>query len=74
MSTNRDRVLTTVRIDPQLFEDFKVECVRRKFTFQKLAERTIHLYLNDEEFRKQVHNHNILMQSKSELTIYDIAA
>ena len=46
MSTNRDRVLTTVRIDPQLFEDFKVECVRRKFTFQKLAERTIHLYLN----------------------------
>jgi len=59
MSTNRDRVLTTVRIDPQLFEDFKVECVRRKFTFQKLAERTIHLYLNDEKFRKQVHNHNI---------------
>tara|TARA_S200002703_G_scaffold6189_1_gene6888 strand:- start:3829 stop:4008 length:180 start_codon:yes stop_codon:yes gene_type:complete len=59
MSANRDRVLTTVRIDPQLFEDFKVECVRRKFTFQKLAERTIHLYLNDEEFRKQVHNHNI---------------
>lgn len=59
MSTNRDRVLTTVRIDPQLFEDFKVECVRRKFTFQKLAERAIHLYLNEDEFRKQVHNHNI---------------
>jgi hypothetical protein len=59
MSTNKERVLTTVRIDPQLFEDFKVECVRRKFTFQKLAERTIHLYLNDEEFRRNIHNHNI---------------
>jgi hypothetical protein len=25
---------------------------------QKLADHTIHLYLTDENFRKQIHNHN----------------
>ena len=60
MSTsNKNRTLTTVRLDPQLFEDFKVECIRRKFTFQKLAERAIDLYLNDEDFRRSIHNHNV---------------
>jgi hypothetical protein len=49
--------LTSVKIDEDLFEDFRVECVRRKFSLQKLTERAIHLYLTDNEFKKQIHNH-----------------
>ena len=52
-----DKKLTTVKIDEDLFNDFKVECIKRKFTFQKLAERAIDLYMKDEEFRKRIHNH-----------------
>ena len=57
MSTN-EKKLTSVKIDQSLWEDFRVECVRRKFSFQKLSERAIDLYLNDEEFRRKITNHN----------------
>jgi hypothetical protein len=51
---------TSVKIDKDLWEDFKVSCVKHKFSLQKLAERTIHLYLTDEEFRKSIQSHNNL--------------
>tara|TARA_R110000796_G_scaffold11940_3_gene39946 strand:- start:5933 stop:6121 length:189 start_codon:yes stop_codon:yes gene_type:complete len=57
---SKDQQLTSVKIDKSLFEQFKVECIKRKFSFQKLSERAIHLYLTEEEFRKQVHNHTNL--------------
>ena len=55
--SKRDMTLTSVKLQSDLFEDFKVECVRRKFSFQKLADRSIHLYLTDEDFRRKIHNH-----------------
>lgn len=50
--------LTSVRVEQELFEEFKMECVRHKFSFQKLADRAIFFYLTDEEFRTKVHNQN----------------
>ena len=55
--SDKNQQLTSVKIDKGLFEEFKVECIKRKFSFQKLSERAIHLYLTNEDFRKQVHNH-----------------
>jgi hypothetical protein len=52
--------LTSVKVKSDLFENFKIECVRRKFSFQKLSDRAIHLYLTDEDFRKKIHNHSNL--------------
>ena len=43
--------LTSVKIVDHLFEDFKVSSIRHKFNLQKLANRAVHLYLTDEEFR-----------------------
>ena len=57
---SKDMTLTSVKIQSELFEDFKVECVRRKFSFKKLSDRAIHLYLTDEEFRKKINNHTNL--------------
>ena len=57
---SKDQQLTSVKINKTLFEQFKVECIKRKFSFQKLSERAIHLYLTEEEFRKQVHSHSDL--------------
>ena len=48
--------LTSLKVKEDLFENFKIECVRRKFSFQKLADRSIFLYLTDEEFRKKITN------------------
>jgi hypothetical protein len=58
--SEKKQVLTSVKIDTDLFDKFKIECIKRKFSFQKLSERAIHIYLTNEDFRKQVHNHNNL--------------
>jgi hypothetical protein len=49
--------LTSVKVDKDLFDNFKVECVRRKFSLNKLVNRAIDLYLTNEDFRKQVTSH-----------------
>jgi len=54
---NKD-ILTSVKVDKDLFETFKIECVKRKFSLNKLVNRTMDLYLNDENFRKQLTNYN----------------
>jgi hypothetical protein len=47
---NKDMTLTSVKIKSDLFENFKIECVKENFSFQKLADRAIYLYLTDEKF------------------------
>lgn len=48
--------LTSVKVPENLFEEFKIACVKYKFSVQKLTERCMFLYLTDEEFRKNIHN------------------
>ena len=58
--------LTSVKVSEELFEEFKVLCVRTKFSLQKLVDRSIHMYLTDDDFRKQIHNHTNLALSGSQ--------
>jgi len=53
---NKDNILTSVKVPEALFEDFKVECIRTKFSIQKLTERAMYLYMVDDSFRKMLHN------------------
>ena len=57
--------LTSVKIVDHLFDEFKVSSIRHKFNLQKLVNRAVHLYVEDEEFRKKVHNHTDLTISGS---------
>jgi predicted HicB family RNase H-like nuclease len=50
--------LTSVKVDKELFDVFKLECIRRKFSLNKLVNRAMDLYIQDEEFRKKITNHN----------------
>jgi hypothetical protein len=52
----KEMTLTSVKVQRGLFEDFKIECVKRKFSFQKLADRSLFLYLTDEDFRKKINS------------------
>ncbi len=51
--------LTSVKIDNELWDQFRIECIKRKFSFQKLSERAIDLYMNDDEFRRTITNHDL---------------
>ena len=62
---NEKLTLTSVKVHQDLFEEFKVASIKNKFNLQKLTNRAIHLYLSDEEFRKQLHNHTDLIMSGS---------
>lgn len=55
MSQNQQ--LTSVKVDKHIFESFKIETIKTKFSLQKLADRCMHLYLTDPEFQKKIHNH-----------------
>ena len=57
MTNKKDMTLTSVKVQSGLFEEFKVATVRYKFSLQKLTERSIHLYLTDESYRKKLHSH-----------------
>jgi len=48
--------LTSVKVPEDLFEQFKIACVKYKFSVQKLTERSMYLYLTNEDFRKKIHN------------------
>ena len=56
MSNSKKMTLTSVKVQGDLFEQFKIECVKRKFSFQKLADRALFLYLTDEDFRKKINS------------------
>ena len=56
MTNKKSMTLTSVKVKSDLFENFKIECVKRKFSFQKLADRSLFLYLTDEDLRKQITN------------------
>ena len=58
--SKKEMTLTSVKVQSALFDDFKMSCVKHKFSLQKLVDRTVHLYLTNEEFRKNIHNHNNL--------------
>ena len=49
-------ILTTVRLQDELFEAFKLEAVKNKITMRNLLERAMFLYLTQEEFKKTINN------------------
>ena len=43
-----------MKVEEGSFAQFKVECVRDKFTLHNLVNKCMKLYLNDEDFRKAI--------------------
>lgn len=50
--------LTSVKVTQPLFDEFKIACYQHNFSFKKLADRAIYLYLTDDDFRDKLHNQN----------------
>lgn len=47
-------VLTSVKVEEGQFAQFKVECVRDRFTLTGLVNKCMKLYIHDEDFRKAI--------------------
>ena len=51
--------LTTVHVIDELYKKFKVESISGSINLQKLVNRCMDIYINDESFRNSVSNHVI---------------
>ena len=61
----KDTKLTSVKILENLYNNFKIKTVSNDMTLQKLTNRCINLYVNDEDFRSRVESDNQLLISGS---------
>ena len=59
--------LTSVKILEDLYKRFKQTTVNTKMTLQKLTNRSIDLYLTDENYKNKLETHNNLTISGSNL-------
>ena len=57
--------LTSVKILDSLYSRFKLATVNTKMTLQKLTNRSIDMYLEDENFREQLETSQQLVESGS---------
>ena len=61
----KDVKLTSVNILENLYNHFKVTVVNSNMTLQKLTNRAIDLYLESDEFKKELETHDDLTISGS---------
>ena len=52
--------LTSVKILKDLYEEFKVQTINTKMTLQKLTNRSMKLYLDDNKFKDDLDSTNII--------------
>jgi len=57
--------LTSVKVISELYKKFKNETVENEFSLQKLVNRTLDLFVYDEDLRKKILEHDNLHQSGS---------
>ena len=59
--------LTSVKLLDNLYKKFKMSNLDDNFTLQKLINRSMDLYVHDEDFRNQINEWENLKQSGSAL-------
>jgi hypothetical protein len=57
--------LTSVKVITELYNKFKNKPIDNEFSLQKLVNRTLDLFVYDEEVRKKILEHNNLHESGS---------
>ena len=57
--------LTSVKIIESLYERFKLNTVNTKMTLQKLTNRSVDKFLQDEKFREEIETYDNLVVSGS---------
>ena len=57
--------LTSVKILEALYSKFKLDTVNTKMTLQKLTNRSVDRFLNDEKFKEEIETYDNLSASGS---------
>ena len=60
----KNEKLTSVKITQPHFDHFKMACLQDNFSFKKLADRAIFLYLTDKTFKSTIHKQSNIKLKK----------
>lgn len=64
---DKKKQLTSVEVNPEHYQEFKIACIRYKFSLHDLVRKSMHLFLTDETFRRQILNHNLVELSSTKV-------
>jgi hypothetical protein len=59
--------LTSIKILEPLYNEFKMMCIGKKMSLQKMLNRSMYLYVNDERYSTKINECSDLFQSGSNL-------
>ncbi len=62
-----DYKLTSVKLLKELYKKFKSKTLDDEFTLQKLVNRSMDLYIMDDNFKNKIQSYNNLIESGSKL-------
>jgi|TARA_R100001509_G_C4822869_1_gene200456 hypothetical protein len=65
MIKNKEEKLTSVKIIDELYRKFKEKAIRDDFSLQKLVNRTLDMFVYDEDFKKKILEYDNLEESGS---------
>ena len=64
-----DYKLTSVKLLKELYKKFKSKTLDDEFTLQKLVNRSMDLYIMDDNFKNKIQSYNNLIESGSKLWV-----
>ena len=64
---NDTTVMTSVKVNKETYELFKKNTFKTRFYLQDLVNRSMYLYLNDEQYRNTLNNFSIPVLSEQPL-------
>ena len=65
MSKNKEEKLTSVKVIDELYKKFREKSIREDFSLQKLVNRSLDMFVYDDEFKKKVLEYENLEESGS---------
>ncbi len=65
MSRNKEEKLTSVKVIDELYRKFREKSIRDDFSLQKLVNRSLDLFVHDDDFQKKILEYSELEQSGS---------
>jgi hypothetical protein len=57
--TTKNKVATTVKVEPTLYDEFKILGIHYKITLQGLVEKTVFRYVKEDAFRNELNSFTI---------------
>jgi hypothetical protein len=65
MKKNHETKLTSVNVLTDIYKDFKVTTVEGNINLQKLVNRSLDLYNQNNDFKKIIDDHNKIVENNS---------